>query len=69
MKVLFVRLRRSQDCLDLHLVDLGIQDAQSASARSEHWIALVDLLDALQHSLELRELGELLDAGLLDLRA
>ena len=39
--------------LDLHLVDLGIEDPEPAAARAEHRVLLVDLAPSRQQRLEL----------------
>ena len=63
------RSRRAHDRLDLHLVDLGIEDPQPAAARAEHRVLLVDLLHARERLLELRQVVGALDPRALDLRA
>ena len=60
---------RPHDRLDLHLVDLGIEDPQPAAARAEHRVLLVDLLDPRERLLELLEVVGALDPRALDLRA
>ena len=49
------RLRRAQDRVDLHLVDLGVEDSEPAAARAEHRVLLGDALGRLHQLLELLE--------------
>ena len=63
------RLGRAHDRVDLHLVDLGIQDAEPDPARAEHRVALVDLLHPREQLLELVEVVGHLDPRALDLGA
>ena len=69
MRRLVHRLGGAHDRVDLHLVDLGIQDPEPAAAGAEHRVALVDFLDPRQQHLELLEVVVLLEARALDLRA
>ncbi len=57
----------AEDRLDLHLVDLRVEDPEAAAAGAEHRVLLGDLLDAREHALEVSELGALLDLRALDL--
>ena len=57
----------AHDRLDLHLVDLGVEDPQPAAAGAEHRVLLVDLLHALERRLELLEVVGALDPRPLDL--
>ena len=63
------RLGRPQDRLDLHLVDLRVEDPEPAPAGPEHRVRLGDLLDSREQSLELLQLrGRLLIERGIDLR-
>ena len=53
---------RRDDRLGLHLGDLGIGDPETHAAMAEHRVELVELLDAVQQRLLLRELAAALAA-------
>ena len=54
------------DRLDLHLVDLGVDDAEPAAARAEHRVDLTEAQDELELLLERGQLRRALVAGPLD---
>jgi hypothetical protein len=57
----------AQDRVDLHLVDLGVEDAEPAGAGAEHRVLLGDRLGAGEQALELGQLAGVIDAGALEL--
>ncbi len=56
----------AQDGVDLHLVDLGVEDPQPHAAGAEHRVLLGDVVDAVEQPLELGEVVGVLDARALD---
>ena len=56
---------RFEDGARLHFGDLGIGDAETAAAQAEHRVDFVQLLNAIEQSVKLLQLGR---AGLGDLR-